>query len=708
MTRPTARSPRATAPTAVRTTLSLLAVAATAATTLGASSASAAEYRAYSCRTPTGAPASSEGWKKQVNTTGRVAIENNCAAADQPALTAQFSGYDTVLAGEQLSWTWDAPQGVTVKEIALARSAALKGVNGSARFAATTTTPKGLVDRCESTSDAGCWPTSDTNAVNVRIGAAQLSGTPGAKGEVTLTVGCEGGNYCESGGIWDYSAELGIRRGEFLLDDPTAPTATSTSGTLLTSEFWRGSLSVTGTIGDGESGARGVALQRNVGGTWRTEATRDAPGNAATCTPVDANGGVRSYTTARPCSPSITMTGSFDTDTLPEGHYRVVALDAAGNAGDVAAERPAAVDRTPPASDYAGLKSTCTVGERIAVLPETTDAVSGVAVARTEVVGADGSQIPIDADGTIECPASSKGPMSSQTTAKDKAGNEATITRQTAISVQEPPAPPVEEPPAEQPPVGQPEGTVGNGGTVAPKPTTPVAPTTSPSTRSEAPAVQPVAPPATSTTPAAEPGTSSPTAAADALLQCTRTDVLVTEAYPLGKNDIVRGVADKRFVGKTVAVRYGPARRVAAKAKVDANGVFVAAVKSPKGKQALKSRARYQAVIGNVKSAAVQRARRIYTTNAYGAPGGVRLTGRLTKPFVKGAKVEFQVRGRGCSSWSTVKTARVGSSGKYAVTVPRISTDTVMVVRAVAHLRTGAKTVRTTRTASLPAAVQLP
>jgi hypothetical protein len=693
------------------------AAAAAGALGFGAAPASAAVYRAYSCQTPSFGEASTRGWavSTSAGAVGAIGATSSCSGGGGNYLAA-FSGSKTNTAGTFMQWQWSPPTGVSVQSASLARYGDIKATNASA-YRLETTTPKGLADSCT----AGlCWDVDWNHTTNAYYWSSYFSGNTAGQPELTIRALCPSGTCGTTSS--GYGATYRIYRAEFLLDDAGAPTGSVDSGTLLSSLYWRGAKTTAGmALSDAGSGVQDVALQRLAGGKWTTEQTQTAPGNKSTCTPAESTDATVSYTDTQPCERSLAVASlSWDTDQLPEGQddYRVVATDAVGNAGVVMAARKAIVDRTPPTSDFAGLADVCTVGERLKVTPTTTDAVSGVDTVATEVVAADGTALPVESDGTIVCPSSSKGPLSSQTTAKDKAGNEATVARQTAISVQEPPAPPViEEPEAptdpstpETPPTpATPDSTVGNGGTVAPQPTTPAAPTHPNVTTADGPAVQPIAAPAPPQTPAA-PGKASPTAAADALLMCTRKDLLLTEAYPLGNRDVLRGVADRKLVGKIVALRYGPGHKTVAKVPVAPDGTFTAMVKAPKGKKAKGNGARYDATIGRLKAAAVKRTRRMYSTQTYRTANGaaIYLSGRVTKPFAKTTKVTVQVRrGNGCASWSSVKSVRVDRRGNYGTTIPVPSSEAAVVVRAIAQVQASAKTVRKTRTQTFPAAVQM-
>lgn len=221
----------------------------------------------------------------------------------------------------------------------------------------------------------------------------------------------------------------------------------------------------------------------------------------------------------------------------------------------------------------------------------------------------------------------------------------------------------------------------------------------------------PVNPGATAiSTPVAVSPTGVPaTEAATKLLACSKQRVLLTEVYPSGGKVILRGVASSTLIGQQVAIRsLGEKGKIVAKAKVQTNGAFSVVAKAPKNKKlARSSKARYQAAVGPNKSLALKLQRRMYTFEAYRTQGGsLYVAGTLTKPFPKNAKVQISMRVN-CSTWKTVKVTRASSSGKWGTIVPISSNATSLVFRAQSNVKKSARSKRTTRTYTLPSALQL-
>lgn len=196
-------------------------------------------------------------------------------------------------------------------------------------------------------------------------------------------------------------------------------------------------------------------------------------------------------------------------------------------------------------------------------------------------------------------------------------------------------------------------------------------------------------------------------AGSQTLLQCGKKKLALTEVLPSGGKDVVRGVADSSYVGQKVSIKYVATGKTVARPTVGIDGTFSVTVKAPKGKTARGNLGRYAAAINNASSAALKRIRRMYTSTAYRTAGGsVYLSGRVTKPFPAGAKVTVQIR-KTCGSWRSSKSARVTSSGAFGVSVPVANNVDAVVVRVQGVVKAKAKSKKTSRSYTMPTAIQL-
>jgi hypothetical protein len=691
------RTPRAAVPTFLRSGLALLGAATLAVTgPLGSTSASAAEYRAYSCQTPDGQPAATTGWRWGADPTlaDGIAFRDTCSEPGG-ALRLAFQGDKTATFGHSIMG-WASPAESKVKAARIARYGDVRHPD----YRVYTTTPYGYGFHQNCTSSTGtCW--NSTGAYNFNLTSEDLGAAPGGTDAIRLELACtpagDINDTCRTSGA-EHSAEYRMHGAEFILDDRTAPAGQKAAGTMISSPYWRGTRTFTATLSDAGAGVKSFALQHLDQGTWTTVAAPEVPGNKASCAPLDTTGGLASYSDTQPCYARLNVSASWDTDELPEGpgEYRVVATDAVGNTGIAAPARKVLIDRTPPTIGAGDLVEQCETGERIVVTPTASDSSSGVDTATTEVHDTDGTTLPVGDDGTIVCPDSARGPLTSTTTVKDKAGNTTVESRAVTIAVQAPqPAPSLEEQP------------VGNGGYVAPSKTydepfilksstpTPTAP--------EAPV--------TRATPTSTPAR---TVAAAALVACTRESVVLTAISPGRTKDVISGSTAAKFVGQTVTISFGARREAIASTRVAADGTFTASVAAPKGKAGRGNSARYVATIGAVRSPAVKRQRRMYATTVKRTPSGISVAGRLVAPFARTTSVSVQVQipvqtptGTRCTNWTTVKSVPVGRGGTYATTVPVSTSGDVVLVRTTAQVPVSVATARKTRTQTLTSAVKV-
>jgi hypothetical protein len=489
-------------------------------------------------------------------------------------------------------------------------------------------------------------------------------------------------------------ADLNLQGFQAVIADESNPQVSNVSGDLVDGRYWNRTVGVTASITDKGSGvARTIIQRRAADGSWQDDASQVVDENAGRCVPltgVKVFTEARVYTSSKPCRTDASGDVSIDTSKLEEGErtYRVLVEDAAGNRAALVGPQARVIDRTAPTVSFAGTPDQCAAGTRVAVQGSATDAVAGVQSIQTMVTDAKANKVPVAADGTIECPPEGSGPLVVTTTAVDKAGNEASATRAQTVAVK---AAPVVTPQAPA------DGTVG-GGT-----------SETPTVKPEAPIAAPPAGPAPAPSPAPAPDTRG--AAAAELLACSKKGIVLTEAFPSGKKDVLRGVAGAKYVGQTVTVVYGPKRKVVGRIPVGVDGSFTATVKAPKGKGSRGNSARYEAIVAGERSSALKRVRRMYATQVYRTANGgaVYVAGRVTKPFKAGSTVTIQTRAAGCgtSAWSTAKRTKVDARGNYGASFAVGSGEEAVVVRAVGQVQVAGKTVRRSRTQTMPTAVQM-
>jgi hypothetical protein len=162
--------------------------------------------------------------------------------------------------------------------------------------------------------------------------------------------------------------------------------------------------------------------------------------------------------------------------------------------------------------------------------------------------------------------------------------------------------------------------------------------------------------------------------AAEQALQCTtRRLVLVDVAQRAGRVRLL-GVADRRLIGRTVAIRFvrlstRSRGRVVAHAKVGRNGVFRTTAPLPPRKLRRSNRARYQAVLGRDRSLRLKLVRRMAITSVRSAGGRVTIAGRVLGPLARPARAIVVRRRVSCSRTVVVRRIRPDRNGRFRVTL---------------------------------------
>ncbi len=150
-----------------------------------------------------------------------------------------------------------------------------------------------------------------------------------------------------------------------------------------------------------------------------------------------------------------------------------------------------------------------------------------------------------------------------------------------------------------------------------------------------------------------------------------------------GRTTIV-GVADQRYVGQRVAIRFLATNKVVGRPKVGTDGRFRLTVADgdQRNRRAANAR-RYRAEIAGERSLALKLTRRIDTTSITQSGSTWRVRARTVRPFKAGARVRVQVLSScGAKRWTTVKTsARVSAKGTVSLTIPAPAAGAFQIVR---------------------------
>lgn len=282
--------------------------------------AGAGEITVFSCHDPAGSPVGHDGWTNHRTADTDMVASDSCAAGGQGALSAELAangaGYGDAARTE---WDFAAPAWASVASytLHLAGSYALPSTGG------------GSGQAFVNASDE-----SDPNYDYRNLGAAAqgpwtVSRTPPAPVQtLTVNASCDGqGGPCPAG---QRVAQVALSSAEILMRDPTTPTVSSLSGTLVPGASVRGS----GEVGfDATDSGPGVyAAQLSVDGHAQPAVALDR--NDGWCVNLgQTTDGTRSFAHPDPCLQSVSGALTLDTTVLADGEHdiRLSVEDASGN-----------------------------------------------------------------------------------------------------------------------------------------------------------------------------------------------------------------------------------------------------------------------------------------------------------------------------------------------------------------------------------------
>lgn len=196
--------------------------------------------------------------------------------------------------------------------------------------------------------------------------------------------------------------------------------------------------------------------------------------------------------------------------------------------------------------------------------------------------------------------------------------------------------------------------------------------------------------------------------AEDPLLACTTRRLVLTDVYERKGRVKLEGVADPRFVGKTVGIYFQADGKRVATAKVNKDRGFTTTASLPRKDLRATNKARYQARIGKDRSFNLKLQRRMVVTDTKSADGKVTFTGRVTKPLTKPPTSITVKRRLSCKKWERVGTIKPSSSGSFKLTVKAPpKTDGAVVYRLSSRVHKNTTNKKTYPTYTLPLGVNI-
>jgi hypothetical protein len=301
--------------------------------------ASAGKYHVYSCRTPSGEVAPTDGWSGHVASGGANFVYANNTCGSSGALIAAIGDQTAHPAvTTRATWVFETPSADELVGATLWRSAETAGGrSGANAYETYLAGPSELdefdecvpSDQCQGDGDSET-PLSEDNRVSVP--ASHL----GADLYVGTTCQGEEGEMC-SAGIGDsngYAAAVYLYAADLVLEQAAGPTASDVGGELASASTVSGTSDVTFNASDPGAGVY--------------EAIVSVDGQVVQSTPLDENGGhcknvggtsdgLPAFLYIQPCAASVSADVGLDTTKLSNGaHHLVVSvIDAAGNSAPI-------------------------------------------------------------------------------------------------------------------------------------------------------------------------------------------------------------------------------------------------------------------------------------------------------------------------------------------------------------------------------------
>ena len=306
---------------------------------VASSGAVAGEYHLYSCRTPAGEVAPSDGWSGSVSAGGAwddYAIES-CGQPGGALIAALGDATVHVVGRDVATWAFQAPPATRIAAAKLWRAGENDGMyaSGSYRFWVAGAEQSQLIDDCDYL--LGCPAEGE---LAQPFAPANLVQAPPADlgGALNLNVSCEGaaGFECPAGTGYPngYTTALYLYAADITLEQNAGPIVSGVGGALASAALVSGSSDVTFTATDPGSGVY--------------EALFSIDGQVVQSTVVDENGGrcrdvgestdgLAAFLYAQPCLGTIGADVPLDTTLVKNGahHLIVSVIDAAGNSAPV-------------------------------------------------------------------------------------------------------------------------------------------------------------------------------------------------------------------------------------------------------------------------------------------------------------------------------------------------------------------------------------
>ncbi len=318
-----------------------------------AAAAHAGEYHVYSCRTPSGQVAPTDGWSSPEHLEYEHSVTLNTCKEGGGLIAALYANYVHLADVERATWRFEAPAGETIAAERLWRAGdTLGGSNEYAYYVIyeAASTEGGIFDSCKAKS--ACLkegdledPFDENNFVmapeNV-LGGSYLS-LNASCGSLFYEDQCPGGPGDSNG----YAAIVELFAADIVLTQSTPPTVSAVAGGLAEDSSVQGTTDVAFHAADSGSGVYEALIQ--VDGHLVSHAVLNE--NGGRCRNVGGTtDGLPAFLYTQPCPAAVSADVPFDTTGLSNGvhHLVVTVTDAAGNAATVLEREITVANPLPP------------------------------------------------------------------------------------------------------------------------------------------------------------------------------------------------------------------------------------------------------------------------------------------------------------------------------------------------------------------------
>ena len=156
---------------------------------------------------------------------------------------------------------------------------------------------------------------------------------------------------------------------------------------------------------------------------------------------------------------------------------------------------------------------------------------------------------------------------------------------------------------------------------------------------------------------------------ADLALQCTTRRIVLIDVLRSKGRVKLFGVADRRFTGRRVTVRFTATNKIVARPVVRRTGLFTATAPLPRRKIRATNRARYIARIGKEKSFKLKLVRRMLVSSTRVRARKVTITGRVVLPLAAPVRQIVVKRRVSCGRYRVIKRFTPPANGRFRVTL---------------------------------------